>query len=113
MIWLMEVKMNDKVKLWFRFVVIVSIFLVGFWYVDSYEKSAKPKNIKFPANAKNIVEHGEGWYSFDLMIGDNLITTIHHFEKPVQKDTANPISDEFINDWKKPEQSKEDHENHQ
>jgi len=90
--------MNEKIKLWVSFTVIVLLFVAGFWYTGMVEDSVKPKGAKLPPTATNVVDHGESWYSFDLMIGDKTITVIHHFDKPIQKeDTAQPIDDEFLN----------------
>lgn len=94
--------MNDKLKLWLSMAVIIVVFVVGFIYTGLVNQSKPEKTESLPTNAINVVDQGNGWYSFDLEVGKNTITVVHFFEKPpVKEDTAKPIGNEFLRDWQK------------
>ena len=84
--------MKDKIKLWLGFITVVAIFVIGFWYTNIEKHSNKSKVIPIPESAENVINQGNGWYSFEITINEKTITVLHHFDQSVKNDD---IDDEF------------------
>lgn len=103
--------MNDKIKLWVSMVIVIALFVAGFIYTGMVDDSKSEKSDGLPTRATNVIDQGNGWYSFDLEVGENVVTVVHFFEKPpVKEDTAQPIDEEFLRDWQKGSQDDSDDE---
>jgi hypothetical protein len=79
--------MIEKIKLWLGFIFIVLIFIIGYWYTNLTEHPVQPKNVMIPERAKNVIDHGNGWYSFDLIINGQNTIVVQHFDSPIDSDT--------------------------